>query len=123
MYIPLSADGVEEIKAHPWFADLDWDKLVAREIVPEFTPPKRRGTVDVSNFDTEFTREKAIDSLPPDTALTKSEVDELAFDGFSNAGNVQSIKTSDLPEGSIMEFTTVDEGKCNCHYFNTQPLL
>lgn len=30
--------GIEEIKSHPWFADIDWVKLARKEIKPPFKP-------------------------------------------------------------------------------------
>jgi len=42
--------GVQDIKKHKWFSDIDWDKLVALEIPAPFTPPSH-GEGDTSNFD------------------------------------------------------------------------
>ncbi|KAL6705757.1 Serine/threonine-protein kinase [Coniothyrium glycines] len=44
----------EELKAHPFFADVDWDALTKKNVVPPFKP-KLKGELDVSNFDPEFT--------------------------------------------------------------------
>ncbi|EDU51085.1 Serine/threonine-protein kinase SCH9 [Pyrenophora tritici-repentis] len=44
----------EELKAHPFFADIDWDALGKKNVVPPFKP-KLKGELDVSNFDPEFT--------------------------------------------------------------------
>jgi serine/threonine protein kinase len=44
----------EELKAHPFFADVDWDALHKKNVVPPFKP-KLKGELDVSNFDPEFT--------------------------------------------------------------------
>ncbi|KAH7380660.1 kinase-like domain-containing protein [Pyrenochaeta sp. MPI-SDFR-AT-0127] len=44
----------EELKAHPFFADIDWDALIKKNVVPPFKP-KLKGELDVSNFDPEFT--------------------------------------------------------------------
>lgn len=30
--------GVEELKMHSWFRNIDWDKLVAKKIPPPFVP-------------------------------------------------------------------------------------
>jgi len=42
--------GVQDIKKHKWFSDIDWEKLVALEIPAPFIPPSR-GEGDTSNFD------------------------------------------------------------------------
>lgn len=34
----LGANGAQEIKAHPYFAALDWEALAARELTPPFVP-------------------------------------------------------------------------------------
>ena len=51
-----SKKGAEEIKGHPWFAGLDWEKLLNKGIVPPFKP-KISGKTCVDNFDEEFTKE------------------------------------------------------------------
>ena len=55
-------EGAAKIKAHPFFDQykdqkLDWDKVLSMEYVPEFKPPAQRGSIDVTNFDSEFTRQ------------------------------------------------------------------
>lgn len=44
-----------ELKAHPFFADVDWDLLIAKKIPPPFKPHVSSET-DTSNFDPEFTQ-------------------------------------------------------------------
>ena len=39
-----------EIMIHPFFAGMDWDALLAREVPPPWAPP-----IVESNFDNEFT--------------------------------------------------------------------
>lgn len=40
---------IEAVKKHEWFAGVKWDRLLAQEIKPVFTP-KLKGESDVSNF-------------------------------------------------------------------------
>lgn len=47
-------DGVNEIKSHPFFATIDWDKLLQKEIQPPFKPAVSRAD-DAFYFDSEFT--------------------------------------------------------------------
>ena len=42
-----------DVKAHPFFMEIDWDKLVRREIRPEFIPILD-GEDDVRFFDDQF---------------------------------------------------------------------
>lgn len=46
----------EEVKKHPWFSDIDWDKLSRKEIEPPFRP-QVQGDKWLANFDEEFTQE------------------------------------------------------------------
>ncbi|KAM3836654.1 ribosomal protein S6 kinase alpha-3 isoform 2-T2 [Vipera latastei] len=59
-------DGVEEIKRHPFFTAIDWNKLYRREINPPFKPATGRPE-DTFYFDPEFTAKTPKDSpgIPP----------------------------------------------------------
>ena len=56
---------IEEILAHPWFADLDVKQVESREINPEFKPKLSQNILDVQNFDKMFTSEEAEHSVLP----------------------------------------------------------
>jgi len=43
-------NGVEDIKTHKWFKDLDWDELQKKKIAPPFKPTVKDPS-DTSNFD------------------------------------------------------------------------
>ncbi|XP_058145658.1 ribosomal protein S6 kinase alpha-2 isoform X2 [Dasypus novemcinctus] len=59
-------DGVEEIKRHPFFVTIDWNKLYRKEIRPPFKPAVGRPE-DTFHFDSEFTSRTPTDSpgVPP----------------------------------------------------------
>uniref|UniRef100_A0A8C8M5L3 Ribosomal protein S6 kinase n=1 Tax=Oncorhynchus tshawytscha TaxID=74940 RepID=A0A8C8M5L3_ONCTS len=59
-------DGVEEIKRHNFFGNIDWNKLYRREIKPPFKPAVGRPD-DTFHFDPEFTSRTPTDSpgIPP----------------------------------------------------------
>ncbi|XP_062952149.1 ribosomal protein S6 kinase alpha-2 isoform X1 [Cynocephalus volans] len=59
-------DGVEEIKRHPFFGTVDWNKLYRKEIKPPFKPAVGRPE-DTFHFDPEFTARTPTDSpgVPP----------------------------------------------------------
>jgi serine/threonine protein kinase SCH9 len=44
----------EELKAHTFFADTDWNAMMNKTVVPPFKP-KLKSVMDTSNFDPEFT--------------------------------------------------------------------
>jgi serum/glucocorticoid-regulated kinase 2 len=51
-----------EVLAHPWFDDLDWSKLLEKSIKAPFIP-EVKGDNWLKNFDDEFTKEEARDSI------------------------------------------------------------
>mmetsp|Transcript_19687 Transcript_19687/g.46033 ORF Transcript_19687/g.46033 Transcript_19687/m.46033 type:complete len:544 (+) Transcript_19687:184-1815(+) len=51
-----------ELRQHPFFASVDWDRVLAREVVPEFKPDVK-DIHDVSNFDKCFTNDTPHDIL------------------------------------------------------------
>eukprot|EP01126_Amoeba_proteus_P026289 TRINITY_DN2605_c0_g1_i1.p1 TRINITY_DN2605_c0_g1~~TRINITY_DN2605_c0_g1_i1.p1 ORF type:complete len:293 (-),score=72.79 TRINITY_DN2605_c0_g1_i1:91-969(-) len=68
----------ERIKAHPWFRDIDWDRLVRLEIPPPFKP-KVKSADDLQNIDREFLDEDLDDSDNADAPHA-----EVAKDDFVN---------------------------------------
>ena len=76
---PSKRPTFDEIKSHPFFEGLNWDKVYNQEYMPGFIPL----TSDplLTNFDPEFTKELAIDSFtqPP-------ICEDNNFPGFSYCG-------------------------------------
>jgi serum/glucocorticoid-regulated kinase 2 len=58
--------GAVQITEHPFFANIDWHRLVLREIPPPFKPRVLLDAEDISNFDTSFTNEPMRLSLQGD---------------------------------------------------------
>lgn len=78
----------EEIKAHPFFRGIDWEAVMRKEVVPEFKPPNRLGSIDTSNFDAEFTGEKPVDSVVT-TTMSETQRNKAQFPGFTfNSDNM-----------------------------------
>ncbi|THV07983.1 kinase-like protein [Dendrothele bispora CBS 962.96] len=46
--------GMEDIRRHPWFSSLDWEKLENKELVPPFVPDMKQANFDVSHELDEF---------------------------------------------------------------------
>jgi serine/threonine protein kinase len=68
----LGVNGAEEIKRHPFFGNhIDFARLLEKKIQPPFKPSVA-SPVDVSNFDTVFTTEPALDSLVEDSHLSQT---------------------------------------------------
>ena len=56
--IACGIEGADEIKRHPWFKDINWERLVEKQVTPPFIP-KVKTARDTGNFDEEFTNEMA----------------------------------------------------------------
>ncbi|KAM6381820.1 ribosomal protein S6 kinase alpha-6 isoform 1-T1 [Pluvialis apricaria] len=111
------SDGVEEIKRHPFFSTVDWNKLFRREIQPPFKPASGKPE-DTFCFDPEFTAKTPKDSpgVPP-----SANAHQL-FKGFSFVATttVEDHKISPLTNilpivqqlhGNSVQFTDVYELK------------
>lgn len=66
--ICCDGNGVQPIKDHPWFKDIDWELLKQRKVTPPFVPATK-GKRDIGNIDDEFTRE-----APMETPMEKSQL-------------------------------------------------
>ncbi|CAJ2510182.1 Uu.00g060820.m01.CDS01 [Anthostomella pinea] len=43
--------GPQDVKSHPWFAEVTWDRLSRKDIDAPYTPPVKAGAGDASQFD------------------------------------------------------------------------
>ncbi|KAL4483652.1 hypothetical protein ABPG72_006718 [Tetrahymena utriculariae] len=80
-YQRLGSNGAEEIKDHPWFTDVDWDKMLQKKYNAPFVP-KLKNETDVSNFDDYFVHQP----------LNESYQDNQIYHEFSNFSFVNSLK-------------------------------
>ncbi|KYQ89788.1 putative protein serine/threonine kinase [Tieghemostelium lacteum] len=72
---------VEEIKQHPFFKSVNWNKMANKEIEPPFKP-HLNGPLDLSYFDPNCTLHSQ--PLNPNTINSNlSDSDQMAFHGFS----------------------------------------
>ena len=76
-------EDIEEMKKHPFFASIDFDKLARRQITPPYKP-QVSGDDDFRNFDKEFTSEAVQDTFVPESTLHEAAD---AFTGFTFAGD------------------------------------
>jgi len=70
----------DDIKNHPWFSSLDWEKLLKREIIPSFIPEVKSAD-DIGNIDKEFLDQRVDDEDEDDSnnAVVKPDT----FGGFT----------------------------------------
>ena len=71
------------MKAHPFFATIDWKALEAKAIHPPFVPVVSSAE-DFRNFDKTFTGEEVTDT-PSVTNLEQGKGKEAAYDNFTYA--------------------------------------
>ncbi|XP_054089168.1 protein kinase C, brain isozyme isoform X2 [Zeugodacus cucurbitae] len=74
------ATGEADVRIHPFFRRIDWEKIENREVQPPFKP-KIKHRKDVSNFDKQFTSEKT--DLTPTDKVFMMNLDQTEFVGFS----------------------------------------
>ncbi|EGD72478.1 AGC/PKC/ETA protein kinase [Salpingoeca rosetta] len=72
--------GEKDIKAHPFFHPIDWDKLERREMEPPFKP-KLKSQLATDNFDAEFLSEKP--GITPADPNRIALLDQAEFEGFT----------------------------------------
>nr|CAB3265766.1 ribosomal protein S6 kinase alpha-3 [Phallusia mammillata] len=89
-------DGVEEIKRHSFFAGIDWNKLLRKDLPPPFKPATTRAE-DATYFDTEFTSRTPRDS----PGVPASAAAQQLFRGFSFVA--PSIDQEKIAKGAITE--------------------
>ena len=72
-------NGLNKIKSHPFFAEIDWDSLLAKKIKPPFIP-KLKGVTDVRYIDKEFTSLPIKESVGSGDSLSP---EDDPYGGFS----------------------------------------
>jgi len=77
----LGSNSSNDVKKHPFFKDIDWDKLEKREMEPPYKP-KVKNESDTSLIDTAFLVEKAQDSYV-ENHLSETIQRDNAFDDFT----------------------------------------
>jgi len=70
-------NGIDDLKKHPFFESIDWDKLLKKEVLPPFQPTVVQD--DAFYFDTEYTSRTPKDS----PAVPASAATHELFRGFS----------------------------------------
>lgn len=72
---------VDEVLAHPFFKNIDRERLLKKEIPAPFKP-EIKSNVDLSNFDQKFVKLDLAESLVPDIGVEKIKQQEEAFKNF-----------------------------------------
>ena len=77
----------DQVKNHPWFADVNWDDLLAGKVTPPWKPAVKDAS-DTSNIDETFTNEDVNGNTPPGDAsgLTGDEFAGFTFQNEAPIG-------------------------------------
>lgn len=81
----LGANGADEVKNHPFFDKIDWDKLVLRQVEPPFKPI----VVDnpLENLPAPSVKDKELFAPAPNTTLSVSP----SFKNFTYQGDASLL--------------------------------
>jgi protein-serine/threonine kinase len=90
--------------AHPFFADVDWNQLAQKNVVPPFKP-KLKSELDVSNFDPEFTN-----------AMNQGGSLNARAAALASGINPASTPLSPTVQANFEGFTFVDESAMDKHF-------
>jgi len=89
-----SKDDVNDIKVHPFFKTVSWEKMMKKEIDPPYKP-KVKAATDTANFDSTFTSEPVVDSVVTPSTLSQTVTETDSFGGFTydpKAGHLSKDK-------------------------------
>ena len=92
----LGFNSAQEVKDHPFFKDIDFDKVINKEYTPPFIP-KLDSDTDLRYFDNHIESKKSQDDKnenEEENKDKKSEKDDYHFEGFS-------YETNDDPQQDI----------------------
>ena len=81
----LGFNSADEVKNHPFFKDIDFDKVLKKEYKPPFVP-KLESDTDLKYFDENeenFVEEEKKESLNNNNEKKENEKDNYHFEGFS----------------------------------------
>lgn len=95
----------KELKEHAFFADIDWNALLKKDVIPPFKP-KLSSETDTSNFDPEFTN----------APMTGS----LNARALGTANLAASTPLSPTLQANFRGFTFVDESTMEEHFGNQE---
>ena len=84
-------EGAKEIRNHPWFKSIDWEKMYQRDCVPPYRPILDHST-DTKHFQKEFTN---MHLSPPDHEEASQNPGEGGWKGFSYVNSHEDKKPAE----------------------------
>ena len=106
----------EDIKAHPYFKDVDWNKYLKKEITPPFVP-KLKNDQDLRYFDKAFTDE-AVNSTKTVVPRSRVQSDYYGFTYIATSvqnelGNFEPVNDKEIDEDEKEDQEDKDDKKGN----------
>jgi len=77
-----SGKDIDDVKAHVFFKDISWEKMMKKELEVAYKPKVKSGD-DTQNFDETFTKEPVVDSVVASSKLSESTSEPDAFKDFT----------------------------------------
>lgn len=93
-----------ELRPHPFFNDLDWDKVYQRQVPAPYIP-NLKSVEDTNHFEDMFTREAPVDSVVEPERKTGG-----LFGGLFSSGRQASSKAQPQADKDFEGFSYADEG-------------
>lgn len=93
---PSKRFGIKEIKKHPLFDGMDWDKVEKRQLKPYFIPDP----MSLANFDKNYTNEPAVDSVATPLSGSIGRIPGFSFAkmSLSPPEEIGSVISSDISQ-------------------------
>lgn len=79
--------GPADVKNHPWFAEVTWDRLAKKDIDAPYLPPVKAGQGDASLFDTYPEETEQYGSQGPDEYVSSPSVPLSLANRFPRFGH------------------------------------
>ncbi|KAG0214635.1 hypothetical protein BGX28_001673 [Mortierella sp. GBA30] len=118
-------EGMDAFKKHPWFRDIEWDKLITKESIPPFEPDSRRANFDATHELEELLMEdnplkaKKRVQANPDTELS-SEMqmmeDKFIVYDFTKGKRTQSFSRPLSGTKSLLRSASAGHGHGSLHH-------
>ena len=93
----LGSRGADEVKQHPFFKGVDFDKVLRKEYKPPFVP-KLNDDLDLRYFDETFTELRVDSEKNDDKDEGDDEKDDFKFEGFSYQQKDENLKNEENDE-------------------------
>ena len=97
----LGYRGADEVKQHPFFKGVDFDKVLRKEYKPPFVP-KLNDDLDLRYFDESFTELRVDSEKNDDKDEGDDEKDDFKFEGFSYQQKDENLKNEENDENLVV---------------------